>query len=114
MPRVKRGVIANKRRKNILSKTKGYRFGRKSKERIAQEAIRHAGAHSFRDRRAKNRNFRGLWQTKINAVATEAGLSYSKFIGALKKKGIIIDRKILAELAEKEPKLFAKILEAIK
>lgn len=114
MPRVKRGVIKLKRRKNVLSKVKGYRFGRSTKEAQAKEAIRHAGAHAFRDRRKKKRVFRQLWQTKINAAVRPYGLSFSKFIGDLKKKGVEVDRKILAEVAEKHPEAFSQIVEEVK
>jgi large subunit ribosomal protein L20 len=114
MPRVKGATNALKRRRNILSRVKGFRFGRKNKEKLANEAIAHAGRNAFRDRRSKKRLFRRLWTTKINAVLKEKGLSYSKFIGSLKKKNIEIDRKVLAEIAEKEPEVFDKIVEEVK
>jgi large subunit ribosomal protein L20 len=76
MARVKRGTTKNKRRKNILAQTKGYRFDRKSKERVAKEAIAHAGIYAFRHRRAKKREFRQLFTLRINAASREAGLSY--------------------------------------
>lgn len=117
MARVKRGTIANKRRKNILSKVKGYRFGRSTKERQAKTAIAHAGAHAFAHRRDKKNDFRRLWSVKINA-ATRADeknpISYSKFIRALKKNNIGLDRKILADLAENSPESFNRILEKAK
>jgi large subunit ribosomal protein L20 len=114
MPRVKRATIAIKRRRNVLEKAKGFRFGRGNKEKLAKEALRHAGRNAFRDRRSKKRNFRGLWQTKINAAVRVFGISYSKFIGALKKNNIDIDRKVLAQIAENEPKVFEKIVEQVK
>ncbi len=114
MPRVKRGTIANKRRKNTLKQVKGYRFGRSKKEAQAREAIRHAGAHAFAHRKDKKSDRRKLWNVKINALVREHGLSYSKFIGALKKANIAIDRKILADLAENNPKTFANVVEKIK
>ncbi len=114
MSRVKRGTISNKRRKNVLKQVKGFRFGRKSKERMANTAIRKAGQTAFRDRRNKKRNFRGLWHTKINAATRPLGMSFSKFIGSLHKNKIEIDRKILAEIAEKNPEIFAKIVERAK
>jgi len=114
MPRVKGATNAIKRRRNILSKVKGFRFGRKNKEKLANEAISHAGRNSFRDRRAKKRTFRRLWTTKINALVRESGLSYSKFIDALHKNNVEVDRKILAELAVDEPKVFNKIVEEVK
>ena len=114
MTRVKRGTTANKRRKNILQEAKGYKWGRKSKYRSAKEALRHAWVHAYRDRRRKKRDFRGLWQIKINAGARENGLSYSRFIHQLKVKDIQIDRKILAQLAENHPSVFKQIVEEVK
>ncbi len=114
MPRVKRGTISTKRRRNTLKQAKGYRFGRSTKEKLAKEAISHAGRNAFRDRRNKKRSNRRLWSTKINAIVRENDLSYSKFIDKLKKNKIDLNRKVLAELAEKEPKLFEKILEEVK
>lgn len=113
MTRVKRGVTSVKRRRKILKQTKGFRWGRKSKERAANEALLHAGIHSFNDRRKKKRDFRKIWQIKINAGARQNGLSYSKFINMLKKANIALDRKILSGLAEKNPEIFAKIVEEI-
>lgn len=114
MTRVKRGTIATKRRRNVLKQTKGYRFGRSTKERSAKQAIQKAGTHAFAHRRKKKREFRALWQVKINAALRPLGLSYSKFIDILKKKNIEIDRKILAEIAEKRPAIFEKIVENVK
>ena len=110
MPRVKRGKIELKRRHKVLGQTKGFMWQRKSKERAAKEALLHAGVHAFHDRRKKKRNFRALWNIKINAAARENGLSYSKLIFQLKKAGIGLNRKMLAELAEKHPEVFKKIL----
>ncbi len=110
MPRVKRGTIANKRRKNVLKNTKGYRWGRKSKERAAKEALLHAWTHAFRGRKEKKRTFRQLWNVRINAGVREEGLSYSTFIAGLKKAGIKLDRKILADLAANEPTAFKKVV----
>lgn len=110
MARVKRGTLKNKRRKNILAQTKGYRFGRSKKERAAKEAIFHAGSYAFRDRRRKKREFRQLWTLRINAAAREHGMSYSTLIGALKKANIALDRKVLSELAMNHPDAFARIL----
>jgi len=114
MVRVKRGVIAHKRRKNLLKQTKGFRYGRKSKYRLSKEALLHAWTHAFKDRKIKKREARKLWQIKINAALKAEGLSYNKFIKELKDKKVILDRKILAELAEKHPPLFKKILENVK
>src|SRR3990167_4726802 len=113
MPRVKRGKIALKRRHKILSQTKGFRWQRKSKERAAKEALLHAGIHAFGDRRKKKRNFRKLWQIKINAASRSHGIPYNQFINKLKKASIELDRKILAELAEKRPEVFKAVVEAI-
>ena len=114
MTRVKRGVIAAKRRRNVLKYTKGFRWGRKSKERAAKEALLHAWSHAFRGRKEKKRDFRALWNVKINAGVRSEGLTYSKFIAGLKRKNIQLDRKILADLAEHEPAVFKKIVEAVK
>lgn len=114
MPRVKRGVSHLKRRKNILRKAKGYRWGRKNKLRLAKVAITKAGVYSRRDRRAKKGAFRAVWQNKISAALGEHGISYSVFMGRLKSAQIAIDRKILADLAEHEPKVFAAIVNTVK
>ena len=114
MARVKRGTTSLKRRRNVLRQTKGYRFGRSTKERIAKEAIVHAGSYAFRDRRAKKRTFRQLWTIRLNAALRERGLpSYSKFIGTLKKKGITLDRKSLAALAKDHPEAFLRLAKQI-
>ncbi len=114
MPRVKRGTIAHKKREAVLKQTKGFRWRRKSNERAAKEALLHAMAHAFRGRKEKKRNFRALWTVKINAAIRPEGMNYSKFIDALKKKNIIIDRKILADLAEHEPNVFKAVVAATK
>lgn len=106
--------MKTKHRKNILAQTKGYRFGRKSKERVAKEAIRHAGTHAFRHRRAKKRDFRQLFTLRINAAARESGISYSKLIGALKKSQIALDRKSLAALAKDYPEVFGRVIAQVK
>src|SRR3989344_6894328 len=106
MSRVKKGVNALKRRRNVLFRAKGYIFGRSKKERQAKEALFHAGAYAFAHRRDKKSHNRKLWNIKINAGARELGISYSRLIGVLKKKNIALDRKILADLAENNPKAF--------
>ncbi len=111
MSRVKRGTIAHKKREKLLKRTKGFRWGRKNKERAAKEALLHALSREFRGRKEKKRNFRALWNVRVNAGSRESGISYSKLIGALKKKKIILDRKILADLAMNEPRVFKKIVE---
>lgn len=114
MTRVKKGVHALKRRRSVLKQTKGMRHGRSTKERQAKEALLHAGNYSFAHRKDKKSHNRKLWNIKINAGARELGMSYSKLIGALKKKDILVDRKILSDLAQNHPKTFARILESIK
>src|SRR3990167_8634265 len=114
MARVKRGTMKNKRRKYILAQTKGYRFDRKSKERVAKEAIKHAGVHAFRHRRAKKREYRNLWTLRINAAVRPLGFSYSRFIDALKKGNIKLDRKVLSELAKDHPEVFTRVAEQVK
>ena len=114
MPRVKRGVQHTKRRRNVLSKAKGYMWGRKSKVRLARIAILKAGAYAYRDRRNKKREFRRLWQVRINAAVRLYDLSYSRFIDLLKKTGVGLDRKILSELAAEKPKVFEQIVAFVK
>lgn len=114
MTRVKKGVNALKWRRNLLKSTKGYRHGRKSKERAATEAMFHAGAYAFAHRRDKKGDFRRLNIVRMNALLDEMGISYSKFIPMLKKKDIALDRKILAELAQAEPETFKAIVSSIK
>lgn len=114
MPRVKRGVHHVKRRKNILKKAKGYKWGRKSKLKLAKTAVAKAGKYAYRDRRTKKRSMRGLWLIKLNAALHAKDMSYSAFIGEAKKKGIVLDRKVLATIAEKHPAVFEKIIEVVK
>lgn len=114
MPRVKRGTSHVKRRKNLLKKTKGYNWGRKKKIKLAKEAVLHAGKHALRDRRNKKRVNRRLWQTKLNAALRELDWKYSSFIDAMKKNKCELDRKVLSEIAEKDPKAFKKIVETLK
>lgn len=114
MPRVKRGTIAHKKREKLLRHTKGFRWSRKSKERAAKEALLHAWSRAFRGRKEKKRNFRTLWNVKINAAVREEGMSYSAFIAALKKKNVLLDRKILADLAEHKPEVFKKVVVFVK
>lgn len=101
-----------------MGQTKGFRWTRKSKERAAREALLHAGHHAFQDRRKKKRNFRALWNIKINAgvrqLADENVSSYSKLMNQLKKSGIGPNRKVLAELAEHYPEVFKAIVESVK
>jgi len=114
MPRVKRGTIALKRREKTLKYTKGYKWGRKSKERAAKEALLHAWTHAFRDRRVKKRTARALWQIQLNAAVRQYGLNYSKFINGLKKANIELDRKVLSQIAREHPEVFKEIVEKAK
>jgi len=111
MTRVKKGVNALKTRKNVLLKVKGYRYGRSTKQKQATEAIFHAGTYSFAHRKDKKTDARQLWNVKISYALKEMGTSYSKLIGTLKKKNIIIDRKILATLVVENPETFKKIVD---
>lgn len=114
MPRVKRGVIHVKKRRKLQASVKGYRWGRKNTMKQGKVAALKAGVHAYRDRRKKKRNARALWQVKINAGARVNGLSYSRLIDALNKAGVTLDRKILAELAEHHPEVFAKVVAGVK
>lgn len=114
MPRVKRGTISVKSREKILKYTKGYKWGRKSKERAAKEALLHAWTHAFRDRRVKKRTARALWQIRLNAAVRQYGLNYSKFINGLKKEKIELDRKVLSQIASEYPEVFKEIVEKVK
>jgi len=113
MARVKRGVLKRKRKKKIIKQAKGYKWGRKSKYRAAKDALKHAWTYAYRDRRAKKREFRQLWQIQINAACRQEGMSYSRFINALKKNKIELDRKILADLAINHPEIFSKIVKKV-
>lgn len=114
MARVKRGVMAGRRHKKILGKAKGYYNARRKVFRAAKQAVIKAGQYAYRDRRQKKREFRALWIARINAAARQNGLSYSRFIAGLKRAGIEIDRKVLADLAVHEKATFAAIVEKAK
>jgi large subunit ribosomal protein L20 len=114
MARVKRGVTAGKRHKKILKKAKGYYNGRRKIYRAAKQAVIKAGQYAFRDRRAKKRDFRALWITRINAAARLNGLSYSQFIRGLKLAGVEIDRKVLADIAVHDAEAFASLANQVK
>lgn len=111
MTRVKKGVNALKSRKNTLRMVKGYRNGRGTKQKQAFEAISHAGTYAFAHRRDKKGDARRLWNVKISYAVKELGTSYSKLMGGLKKKNILLDRKILSTLALEAPLTFKKIVE---
>jgi len=112
MPRAKGGSKTRQRRKKILKKAKGYVGGRRKLYRTAAETVLRAGAFAYRHRKQKKRLARRLWVVRINAACREVGLSYSSFMSALKKAGIELDRKVLAELAVSDPQAFAKLAEA--
>ncbi len=114
MVRVKRGVTKLKHRKELLKKTKGYRYGRRTKERQAHEAFIKAGTYAFAHRKMRKRDFRRLWTIRINAIVRNFGFSYSKFINALKSKNIELDRKVLSQIANEAPNVFEKIVEKVK
>src|SRR3989344_1715639 len=110
MARVKRGVNALKTRRNILKAVKGYRFGRSKKERQAYEAIAHAGNYAFAHRKDKKGDMRRLWNVRLGSVLKDQGLSYSRFIGSLKKKNIALNRKMLSEIAHSTPETFKRVV----
>jgi large subunit ribosomal protein L20 len=114
MARVKGGVTAAKRRRSILGEVKGYRLGRSTKKRQAIEAIHHAQLHSFAHRKDKKNDFRRLWTVRLNAALRAAGLKYSTFMKTLKDKEILLNRKVLAELAASKPEVFDRLLAKVK
>jgi len=114
MARVKRGVIARARHNKVLKKAKGYYNARRKVFRAAKQAVIKAGQYSYRDRRAKKRDFRALWITRINAAARVYGLSYSKLMAGITNAGITIDRKALADLAIHDTTAFAAVVEQAK
>jgi len=109
MARVKRGVIAGRRHKKVLGKAKGYYNARRKVYRSAKQAVIKAGQYAYRDRRAKKRDMRALWITRINAASRGFGLSYSRLIAGIKAAGLEIDRKTLADLAVHDIEAFGKI-----
>jgi len=113
MTRVKRGTTANKKRAKTLKYTKGFKWGRKSKERAAKEALLHTWSHAYRGRKENKRNYRQLWQVQINAASRAQNFSYSKFMAGLKKANISLNRKMLADLAKNEPAIFEKIAKKV-
>ena len=110
MPRAKGGSKTRQRRKKVLKKAKGYFGGRRKLFRTAKETVLRAGAFAYRDRKAMKRTIRRLWIARINAACREAGLTYSVFISALKKAGVLLDRKVLAEIAVRDPEVFASLV----
>ena len=113
MPRVKRGTTHVKKRRKLMAKAKGFKWGRKNRIKLAKEAVVKAGAHAYRDRRKKKSNMRALWNIKISAFAKENETSYSRLINSLKNNKIELDRKILADLSENNKKVMAAIVKEV-
>ena len=114
MARIKRGRVHARKRARLLKRTKGMMWGRKSKIKLAKTAATKAGLYAYRDRRTKKRDFRSLWTMRLNAAVREYGWTYGKFIDALKKSKIELDRKVLSELAIKHPAIFKAIVASLK
>ncbi len=114
MARVKRGVAANKRRKNLLKLTKGFKWRRSTHYRAAKEAVLKAGKYKYRDRRTKKRTMRNLWVLRLNNALRLHDEKYSTFINKMKKKDVELDRKVLSELAMENPKMFELLVKEIK
>lgn len=114
MTRVKRGMAASKRRKNLLEDAKGYMWNRKNLYREAKQAVIKAGAYALRDRRVKKRTFRALWIVRLNIAVRNFGLSYSQLIKKMSDKKMGMDRKVLSQMAVENPKIFAKVIESLK
>jgi len=111
MPRIKRGVIAHKRHKKVLSRAKGYWGARSRLFKTANEAVMHSLRYAYRDRRTRKRDFRRLWIARINAAARQNGMTYSRFMEGLTKAGVEIDRKVLAEMAVSDEAAFAVLVQ---
>ena len=114
MARVKRSVVGRSRHKKILKKAKGYYGARRKVFRVAKQAVIKAGQYAYRDRRQRKRQFRALWIARINAAARSNGLSYSRLMNGLKRAGVEIDRKVLADIAVHEPETFEAIAQQAK
>ncbi len=114
MARVKRGVTSHARHKKVIKAAKGYRGRRKNTIRIAKQAVEKAGQYAYRDRRTRKRDFRRLWIQRINAASREHGLNYARFMSGLKSAGIEVDRKMLADIAVREPEAFKALVEEAK
>jgi large subunit ribosomal protein L20 len=114
MPRVKSNVVRLKRKNKIMKEARGYRGGRSKLWRPAKETVERGWAYAYRDRRQKKRQFRRLWITRINAAAREHDLSYNRFMSGLKAAGVEINRKVLADIAVRDPEAFAKLTELAK
>ena len=114
MPRVKRGMVARRRHKKILKQAKGYYGARSRVFRVAKQAVTKAAQYAYRDRRQRKRQFRALWITRINAASRANGLNYSRLIAGLKKADVLLDRRVLADLAVHDKAAFSKIVEMAK
>ena len=114
MPRVKNSVASRARRKKVLKAAKGYYGARSRSFKVAKQAVIKAGQYAYRDRRQRKRQFRALWIVRINAEARNHGLSYSRFVAGLKKAGVDVDRRVLADLAFQEKDAFAALAERAK
>ncbi len=114
MARVKRGVTTHARHRKVIKAAKGYYGRRKNTFRVANQAVEKAGQYAYRDRRTKKRNFRSLWIQRINAAARAEGMTYGRFINGLGKAGIEVDRKVLSDLAVREPEAFKALVEQAK
>jgi large subunit ribosomal protein L20 len=114
MARVKRGVTGHAKHKKVLKDAKGYYGRRRNTIRIAKQAVEKANQYAYRDRKRRKRTFRALWIQRLNAAVRPFGLTYSRFIGALGKAGLVVDRKVLSDLAIREPAAFAAIVEKAK
>jgi large subunit ribosomal protein L20 len=114
MSRVKRGVTSHARHRKVLKQAKGYYGRRKNTIRIAKQAVEKAGQYAFRDRKRRKRTFRALWIQRLNAAVRPFGLNYSRFIDGLAKAGVVVDRKVLSDLAIREPATFQAIVEKAK
>src|SRR3990170_1868366 len=113
MPRIKRGKTTRKRHKKLFKATKGYRGLRRKSVRKAKEALLKAGAYAYRDRKVRKREFRKLWNIRINAALARKGIRYSEFMGKLNKKSIELNRKMLSELAVRFPEIFDQVADQI-
>ena len=114
MPRVKRGSKRVQRRKKILGLAKGYRLTKSKLHRSAKESVERALRFAYRDRRTKKRDFRSLWIIRVGAAARKNDISYSKFMSGLKRANITLDRRVLAEIANKDPETFSQLAETAK
>jgi large subunit ribosomal protein L20 len=114
MARVKRSVHAKKKRREILAAAKGYTGSRRKRVRLAKEQLMHSGMYAYRDRRDRKAQFRRLWIARINAAVRPHGVSYSRFVNGLKAAGVEVDRKVLADLAVRDPAAFAQLVERSK